>query len=714
MNEKLIYGKSSLQNITSVEFEDGLATMFLNNGGFIQQEQAHYALYSQNVDNECIPLSGNSYYKYVKKYNTMDDLRKDYGKYSYQKKVDGYVLWNPKEQFMVRSGVTYFKGLKPKDVSVLSFDLETTSLKPSDNDKVLLISNTFRDASGVIEKRLFAYDDYKSTKEMIYAWCSYVNEKNPSIICGHNILGFDLPYLKYYVRDLSIGRNNRPCEFANKTSEFRKEGSQTYTYTNCLAFGREIVDTMFLSYKYDAATRKYESYGLKSIIRTEGLERQDRQFYDAGQIRFNYKDAVEWEKIKTYAIDDADDSLALFDLMIPSYFYFTQAVPKSLQQVVNGASGSQVNSWMVRAYLQDGASIPKASDVVDFEGAISFGNPGIYQNVSKVDVASLYPSIIIQENIYDRTKDPRGYFLEMVKYFTRHRLENKRLGIETGNRFYKDLEQSQKIFINSAYGFMGATGCNFNSPKLAAQITCKGREILHKGMDWAKSRGLLVINGDTDSFCFTGSRDFKEEIRDLNSKFPDQIKWTDDGQFKSMVIIKAKNYAMLTNKGIKIKGSGLKATMKEAALRKFMNDCLAAMLENRIDEIVDLYSDCVNQISNVNGQTIKDWVSKKTVTKAILNPKRTNESRPADAIKGRGLVEGDKFYVYFRTPIEIRCIEDFDGVYDKNTLYKKLYATIKIFDGIIDLSKFPNHSLKRNRPTVYKDCRSDQPYVERN
>jgi hypothetical protein len=55
---------------------------------------------------------------------------------------------------------------------------------------------------------------------------------------------------------------------------------------------------MFLSIRYDTFAKKYNSYGLKNIIKQENLERIDRVAYDASQIRFNYKNPVEWVKIK--------------------------------------------------------------------------------------------------------------------------------------------------------------------------------------------------------------------------------------------------------------------------------------------------------------------------------------------------------------------------------------------------------------------------------
>jgi DNA polymerase I len=696
MKTELIHGKDNTPNVVSIDFKDSIATLIKNDGSIEKRESPHWALYNQDHDG-CFKLSGDQHFKYCRKYKSLDELRKDYGVNVYQKQSDGFVLWNPKEQFMVRNGVTYYKGLTPKDVSILSFDLETTSLVPSQDNKILLISNTYRDHLGNIERRLFSYEDYKSTKEMVYAWCHYVRSKKPNIICGHNIFGFDIPYLAYYVSGLPIGHDGSNCEIAERTSEFRKDGSQTYSYNNVTVNGAEVIDTMFLAYKYDAATRRFDSYGLKSIIRQTGLERSGRQHYDGGQIRLRYQEAREWAKIKQYAEHDADDALALFDLMIPSYFYFTQSVPKTLQQVVNGASGSQVNGWMLRSYLQDGHSVPKASEVVQFEGAISFGNPGVYKNVSKVDVASLYPSIIIEGQIYDKNKDPKGNFLEMVRYFTRERLNNKRLATETGDEKYRDIEQAQKIFINSAYGFMGATGLNYNSPSNAALITQRGREILQEGMDWASNRGFTVINGDTDSFCYTGSKDFKEEIISLNMEFPEQINWTDDGQYASMVIIKAKNYAMLTPKGIKIKGSGLKATMKEPALREFIDKMIEMLLKGNEDDIRELYQGYVRSIHNVDANTITLWSSKKTITKSVLEPKRTNEQRVKDAIQkaGKPVQEGDKIFVFFDKDDSLSLVESFNGLYSKKKLLGKLYNTVKVFETVLDLKKFPNYTLKK-------------------
>jgi DNA polymerase elongation subunit (family B) len=408
-----------------------------------------------------------------------------------QRGFDTFSIYDPKESLMVKDGLTLYKGLKIKDVSILSFDIESTSLEVNASAHVLLISNTFR-VNGEITRKLFSYTDYEDEGEMIIDWCSWVREMNPAIICGHNINTYDLPYLKgvaaKYGVTLDLGRNGSAAKFDSFESKFRKDQTQDLHYHKCKIYGREVVDTLFLAIRHDMVEKKYDSYALKKIIAQEGWEVPGRVFYDADKIRHNYKNPVEWEKIKQYAIFDADDSLKLFDVMATSQFYITQSVPKSFQLVCESASGAQINSMLIRSYLQDGHSIPKASQVESFEGGISFGIPGIYKNVFKVDIQSEYPSIILLHDLYDKVKDPKANFLKMVRYFTAERLKNKRLAKETGDIYYEHLQQEQKVTINSFFGFCGSVGLNFNSPQLGAFITSKGREFIKTALLWASGR----------------------------------------------------------------------------------------------------------------------------------------------------------------------------------------------------------------------------------
>jgi DNA polymerase elongation subunit (family B) len=458
---------------------------------------------------------------------------------------------------------------------------------------------------------------------------------------------------------------------------------------------------MFLAYKYDIG-RKYESYGLKKIIAQEKLEAEDRVFYDASQIRFKYKDPNEWKLIKEYCLHDADDALKLFDLMSPPFFYMTQSVPKSFQSMIESASGSQINSVMVRSYLQEKHSIPKASTTVEYEGAISFGNPGVYRNVFKVDVASLYPSIMIEYKVYSPQKDPNKNFLNLVQTFTERRLYHKRLAKE--EKYHDDMQAAFKIFINSCYGFLGSTGLNFNMPEGAALVTKIGRDILSKSIEWAGQKTYSIVNADTDSISFTkaNSSDFTNDerediLKELNSLFPSSIRFEDDGLYKCVIVFKAKNYVLYDGKKIKTKGSAIKATTKEPALREFINSVIVSIIDNRND-YNDIYKSYVIEAMNI--KDIKRWVSRKTISEKTLNPQRTNEQKIYDIIQNSSFVEGDRIYCFFKPDGTLALAENFNGDYDKDKMLEKLYKTSEIFDTVLPDGIFVNYKLKKNKPKL--------------
>ena len=705
--ESLIYGKDPVQNIVASEVKDNYVINYIADGNktITEKRDFYYYVLLQEWDNtrECGRLAGKNDYQFFVKFTDKQEM------FQYCRALDyrGAKYWrcyNPVESSMLREGFTYYKGMTLDKVSVLSFDIETTGVTIDDNSFVLLISNTFRSRNGVVTKRLFAFDDFDSPTDFINSWCKWVRTVDPDIVVGHNLYGFDFRYLHAFAKlqntKIRIGRNASSIKIDRNPRKFRKDGSQSYDYNNVHIFGREIVDTFFLSIKYDVQ-RNYPSYGLKPIIAYEGLEKEGRQHWDFSKNKEPWTNPTDWTKFKQYAEDDADDALALFDLMAPQYFYYAQSIPKPFQEIINTATGSQVNSFMVRAYLQDSKAIPSPSEKAEFEGAISIGNPGLYKNVFKIDVASLYPSIMLVHKIRNERKDPDNRFLEAVKFFTDQRLEDKRLAAETGKRIYKDLSNGRKIIINSFYGFMGAPGLNFNYPEGAAEVTRRGRSVLNTALEWANTKGYNLVNADTDSISYEvpKNEEIETHLEDINSLYPNGIKWEDDGVYDTVLVVKAKNYALSQYGKIKIKGSALKATMKEKALAEFLNQAIIRKMTEDPSIINEEYNRIVREIRD-GVKDISTWCSKKTITDKVLNPKRTNEQRVLDALEGEHYQEGDKIHVFFETPEKLCLAKNYRGLYDKDKMYEKLYKTVKILEPVLDISQFPNYKLKRNKEAL--------------
>jgi len=759
---KIIFGKDTTERIVNISYKDDYIYYFqeTENGKVIQTRKPFkpWAL-SPKAYRGTKPLLGNQYYKYIYEF---DSYREFHEKKHRVYELDLYTVFNMPEAFMMKEGFTYFKNMKTQDVSLLSFDIETSGLNwQNDDAEVFLITNVFR-KQGKLLKKTFCIEEYETQYDMIRDWCIWVMDNNPSLIIGHNIVMFDLPYLMGVMskigEKLILGRDESPANFEDrkKPRELRKDGSQTYSYNRIEIFGRDIVDTFFLAIKADIA-KKYESYRLKSIIAQEGLEKEGRQHYPANLIKVNWGNPEERKKIIQYGEDDAEDPIKVYDLMIAPFFYLTPYIPKPFQIMIESASGSQLNSLMVRSYLQDGYSVAKANESTKFEGAVSFGNPGIYSNVFKVDVASLYPSIMREFKIFPKGKDYNNNFLTMLEYFTLERLSNKKKAKDTGDRYYKDLEQAQKVVINSAYGFMGASGLNYNYPEGAAEVTRYGREIIIKSHEWATGRtlkhalksgkadeyewvpgewvcsgkGYTISNCDTDSISFTTGKDLsledrKQILNELNSLYPKMIKFEDDGYFKKVIIMKAKNYVLYDGEKIKLKGSSLKDQKKEPILKQLLSDIIKAIIEDRTNDLNLIYETYIKMCYKV--EDIKMWSQKKTITKAVLKCKtdknvRLNEMKIYDAINGRHVQEGDKIYVYpaivgynteiktykngtqkeKKMPIEkLKMIEDWNNDHDSEKFVNRVYKTLEILDSVVDMNQFVDYTIIKNKPLLEK------------
>ena len=260
---------------------------------------------------------------------------------------------------------------------------------------------------------------------------------------------------------------------------------------------------------------------------------------------------------------------------------------------------------------------------------------------------------------------------------------------------------------------------------------------------------FIIAPTDTDSisFCKKDGAEFSKEelaslLKELNEISPELILWEDDGYYKKVIVLRAKNYILYDptkekeSERKQIKGSAFKSATKEPAMRQMMQDIVDAILEDKQDQIVPIYESYVQEALNV--KDISRWCQKKTVTEAVLKCKgherytpiqlkarkiRTNEIVVWDAIKNEELVQqGEKHYLYpaiLGSEIErnektlksgkvkvsekviykhgLKMSKHWDGT-DHNVvkLLERIYDTITIFSTILDINQFTNYSLVKN------------------
>jgi DNA polymerase elongation subunit (family B) len=216
-----------------------------------------------------------------------------------------------------------------------------------------------------------------------------------------------------------------------------------------------------------------------------------------------------------------------------------------------------------------------------------------------------------------------------------------------------------------------------------------------------RQHDFILVNADTDSisFCKKDNSPFTEEetkelLDEVNSLFPSRINFENDGVFKKVIVIKAKNYVLWDGKKIKTKGSALKATTKEPALRELIDKIINDILNDQ-NNFVDIYHHYVKEALRV--EDMKRWASRKSITEAVLNPERTNEQKVADALEGEEFQPGDRRYFYFKSDGSLSLLENFDGDYDKYKLIEKIWKTMQIFSTVLDVSILPKYHLKTKR-----------------
>lgn len=216
------------------------------------------------------------------------------------------------------------------------------------------------------------------------------------------------------------------------------------------------------------------------------------------------------------------------------------------------------------------------------------------------------------------------------------------------------------------------------------------------------NHNFTLVNCDTDSITIKkqNEEEMSEEeqdllIEELNTLFPEHIKFDHDGFFKTTIVLKAKNYVLYDGKKIKYKGSALKSSQLETALREFLEKIIDAIIFEKYNykEIYDTY---VQEILTM--PDIKRWASKKTISEKTLTSERTNEARIRMAIEGTEYKEGDKVWVYFLEDGNLNIVEKYNNDCDKVVMLKKLYNTCKRFKPLMNLDEyFLNYSLKKNQ-----------------
>jgi DNA polymerase elongation subunit (family B) len=601
---------------------------------------------------------------------------------------------------LVRAGITLFKQTSFEQIHRVQFDLETVGLSPDpDENRILLIA--LSDSRGLVE--LIEGDE----REILERFVARIRELDPDVLEGHNVFGFDLPYLmtraqKAGVR-LAIGRDgSEPRKGAERNYAI---GGTTRPFVPVYIYGRHVVDTYLVVQRFDWARGALTSYGLKECARVFGFAQEDRVELPRHEMARLY--AEERELVKLYAAQDVMETRSLADLITPVEFYQAQMVPDNYGSVVVTGNGEKINTLFVRAYLAAGRGLSLPQSSRPFPGGyVELRKAGTLDHVVKADVESLYPSLMLTHAIAPAT-DTLGVFLPMLRDLTRRRLEAKRRASEGTNRDYWDgLQGSFKVLINSFYGYLGGS-FNWNDYDAARRVTELGRDLVQDVARQMEETGSQVIEIDTDGVYFVpppevdGEEAERAYIAKIGSGLREGIRLAFDGRFARMLSVKTKNYVLQTYEGKRIyKGASLRSRADERFGRKFLARAIDYLLERDYAAVAALYEQTIEDI--LNGRIpLEDLARRERVTEKTFQ----SEQKRRSASVARGVAVGEHVMVYERADGELGLLSDGSGEPNKRYYMDKLFRFARRLEDAFG-GAFDTYIVKPRADGIVKDTQT--------
>src|SRR5436305_7801711 len=228
------------------------------------------------------------------------------------------------------------------------------------------------------------------------------------------------------------------------------------------------------------------------------------------------------ESFRQRAMCGVRETRAVSELLSPSYFIQAQIFPYNYQDVIVRGNATRINALFLREYVRQRHSIPELPMPRAFEGGYTdIFFTGVARNVWHCDVASLYPSAMLQFDCFPAT-DELQIFRHLLTDLRNFRLEAKaRMRAERDpakQHHLQALQNTFKILLNSFYGYLGFAQGHFADFGAAARVTQIGRDLLKKMIDWLNAHDAQVIEVDTDGIYFVPPGDVAAGVSPAQSK----------------------------------------------------------------------------------------------------------------------------------------------------------------------------------------------------
>lgn len=520
---------------------------------------------------------------------------------------------------------------------IMAFDIEAYNPQGSPNpsrDPVIIIGVAFN--SG---ERLQLEAAGHSDKELIQKFVDIVRTKDPDIIVGYNQNSFDWPYLLERAKVNGV-----------KLEVGRKRGAEPTpsVFGHISVQGRLNVDL----YNFAEEIEEVKVKTLDEVADYLGvMPKEKRVNVDWWRIAEYWDDPEKRKTLLAYNMDDVVSTLGLAYQFLPFGAQLSQISGMPLDQVAAASVAFRLEMRFMREARKLGELVPNRAEeetreLETYTGAIVLEpRPGVHHNVAVLDFASMYPSIMVKYNVGPDTllkegetcekvneapgvrhrfcADRDAFFKRVLERFLKWRAEVKAAmkKYPEGSPQYRLLNERQraiKVLANASYGYMGWAGARWYCKQCAESVTAWGRDLITKAASLAKSLGLKVYYGDTDSlFVENDPEKVEKVIEGITKGLEFDIKI--DKVYSRVFFTEAKKrYAGLTPEG-KIDIVGFEAVRGDWSDLAKDTQAKVAEIVLRSDDVrkaVDYVRQVINDLRNgkVEVEKLIIW---KTLTKSV-------------------------------------------------------------------------------------------------
>lgn len=406
-----------------------------------------------------------------------------------------------------------FEEIEPfnPNLSILSFDIEN-SIK---DNHIFTICTVLRE-DGKTEGMSFLGDE----KRIIQDFIEYVQEKDPDVITGYNIDGYDLPILleravKNGIAEVKLARNLLPL---------RKRGERFWRI-----HGRIVADAWW-SAKLELRPKQETLDHVARLVLGEGKK-------DVDPTKIDEEWQKDRDKVVQYCSKDAELALRIIEriAILEKSMDLATVARLPVDDALNGRTSTLIDSILIRVADREQVGVPmtkRGGGRKPIEGGYVHTMPsGLYHWVCVLDFKAMYPSLIISNNICFTTlskdgeivsptgdrflskEQKEGILPRILKELMRERDEAKakmRTAEGAEKEYYNRLQNAIKILMNAFYGVFASSFYRFTNPRIGATITAFARENTKNVINKLEGQGLKVIYGDTDSIFFQSPHDSLE------------------------------------------------------------------------------------------------------------------------------------------------------------------------------------------------------------